>query len=252
MKEEQQPLPLWKRIGIGLFFPFCAALALLYARYGTHGNLCLFHNLTGLYCPGCGTGRAVSGFLRGRSLRWVMSCNALLLPLGIPALFVGTHEYLRVVFPACVAYLTAIGAALLFGFFSLPFAGIVLAARTEAARLHVLDATRFVATPPLVAVRVESPVRLCRMKRQEGWSADFLSHLGPLPIKAVIVLKEGAAPPAVGETWLCSGRLACKQKTENGLGRLDVQRARRLIGKNDVTGLQDAARDRHTLHLSAG
>ena len=36
--------------------------------------------------------------------------------------------YLRVVFPACVAYLTAIGAALLFGFFSLPFAGIVLAA----------------------------------------------------------------------------------------------------------------------------
>ena len=44
-------------------------------------------------------------------------------------------------------------------------AGIVLAARTEAARLHVLDATRFVATPPLVAVRVESPVRLCRMKR---------------------------------------------------------------------------------------
>ena len=71
MKEEQQPLPLWKRIGIGLFFPFCAALALLYARYGTHGNLCLFHNLTGLYCPGCGTGRAVSGFLRGRSLRWV-------------------------------------------------------------------------------------------------------------------------------------------------------------------------------------
>lgn len=100
MKEEQQPLPLWKRIGIGLFFPFCAALALLYARYGTHGNLCLFHNLTGLYCPGCGTGRAVSGFLRGRSLRWVMSCNALLLPLGIPALFVGAHEYLRVVFPS--------------------------------------------------------------------------------------------------------------------------------------------------------
>ena len=112
-------------------------------------------------------------------------------------------------------------------------AGIVLAARTEAARLHVLDATRFVATPPLVAVRVESPVRLCRMKRQEGWSADFLSHLGPLPIKAVIVLKEGAAPPAVGETWLCSGRLAGKQKTENRLARhtlwvLDPEKARRI------------------------
>ena len=35
------------------------------------------------------------------------------------------NAYLRVVFPSCVAYLTAIGAALLFGFFSLSFALVI-------------------------------------------------------------------------------------------------------------------------------
>ena len=100
LKEEQQPLALWKRIGIGLFFPFCAALALFYARYGKDSGLCLFYRLTGLYCPGCGSGRAIGGLLRGQPLKWVFSCNVLLFPLGIPALLVGIHEYLRVVFPA--------------------------------------------------------------------------------------------------------------------------------------------------------
>ena len=87
-------------------------------------------------------------------------------------------------------------------------AGLVLAARTEAARLNMLDTTRFVAAPPPVAVRVDSPARLCRAKRHDGWSADFLSHLGPLPIKVVVLLKDNDAPPAVGETWICSGRLS--------------------------------------------
>lgn len=98
-------------------------------------------------------------------------------------------------------------------------AGLVLAARTEAARLNMLDTTRFVAAPPPVAVRVESPARLCRAKRHDGWSADFLSHLGPLPIKVVVLLKDNDAPPAVGETWICSGRLSSKQETTNRMTR---------------------------------
>ena len=44
--------------------------------------------------------------------------------------------------------------------------GIVLAARTEAARLHVIDGTRFTAPPPPMTIRVESPVRLWRRR---GW-----------------------------------------------------------------------------------
>ena len=111
--------------------------------------------------------------------------------------------------------------------------GVVLAARTEAARLHVIDGTRFTATPPPMTIRVESPVRLWRRKRHDGWSADFLSHLGPLPIKAVVLLNAGDAPPAVGETWLCSGRLTCKREATNRPVRhtfwvLDPTKARRI------------------------
>ena len=98
-------------------------------------------------------------------------------------------------------------------------AGIVLAARTEAARLHILDATRFVARPPPVTVCVESPVKRWRRKRHDGWSADFLSHLGPLPLKVVILLKDGDTPPAIGETWVCEGRLTCTQEAPNRLAR---------------------------------
>ena len=116
--------------------------------------------------------------------------------------------------------------------------GIVLAARTENACQRILDATRFISAPSPVTVRVESPPRLCRMKRQDGWSVDFLSHLGPLPVKVVVLLKEDAAPPAVGETWVCSGRLSCKQKDEKRLARhtlwvLDPAKARRIKTARD-------------------
>ena len=111
--------------------------------------------------------------------------------------------------------------------------GTVLAARTEAARLHILDATRFIAVPPPMAIRVESPAQLWRTKRQGVWSADFLSHLGPLPIKAVVFLNNGDTPPAVGETWVCSGRLSCKgeatdRHTRPTLWVLDPAKARRI------------------------
>ena len=90
-------------------------------------------------------------------------------------------------------------------------AGTVLAARTEAARLRVLDEMMFVATPPSVTLRVESPAQRWQMRRRSGRSADFLSHIGPLPVKVVVFLDEDSPIPAVGETWLCTGRLACKQ-----------------------------------------
>ncbi len=90
-------------------------------------------------------------------------------------------------------------------------AGIVLAARTEAARLRILDETRFVSLPPQVTVRVESPAQRWRMKNRSGESVDFLSHIGPLPVKVVILQNENSPTPAVGEMWVCMGRLTCKQ-----------------------------------------
>lgn len=137
-------------------------------------------------------------------------------------------------------------------------AGTVLAARTETARQRILDATRFIATPPPVTVRVESPVHLCRMKRQDGWSVDFLSHLGPLPVKVVILLKDGAPPPAIGETWVCSGRLSCKQNGSEHLARhtlwvLDPRKARRIKAAHDsVTAWYAKLGARMAEHVSLG
>ena len=59
---------------------------------------CMFYRYTGLYCPGCGSGRAVNALFHGRFAEAV-SYNILLPILGIPCLFVLAHEYLRIVFP---------------------------------------------------------------------------------------------------------------------------------------------------------
>ena len=94
----KNPLPRWKRICLGLALPAAAALALFYFLAVGTGLKCPFYELTGLYCPGCGSGRAVASALRGRfaeSFRY----NPALYLLGIPAGCVALHEYARLVFP---------------------------------------------------------------------------------------------------------------------------------------------------------
>lgn len=73
---------------MGCLLGLPAALALLALLYfhspespGSFWPRCLFHALTGLYCPGCGGTRALYWLLHGeffRSLRY----NLLLLPMG--------------------------------------------------------------------------------------------------------------------------------------------------------------------------
>ncbi len=87
-----------RRILLGAGVPAAALFALVYLRAGGELPNCLFHSLTGLYCPGCGSGRAVTALLYGR-LREAFFQNILLFPLGIPACVVLLHEYLRLVFP---------------------------------------------------------------------------------------------------------------------------------------------------------
>ena len=59
---------------------------------------CLFHEATGLSCPGCGSGRAVLALLHGRVLE-ALGYNPLLFLLGLPSGLLLIREYLRFVFP---------------------------------------------------------------------------------------------------------------------------------------------------------
>lgn len=71
-----------------------AAAVYLFVRFRP-ALRCPFYALTGLYCPGCGTCRALEDIFNGRFAE-AFSHNMLLFILGIPALIVFIHEYVRV------------------------------------------------------------------------------------------------------------------------------------------------------------
>jgi hypothetical protein len=85
------------RVLVGILAP---ALILLLCRWLLRGGglLCLFYETTGLYCPGCGSGRAVLALLRGHPLA-ALGHNPLLFLLGAPCAALLAREYLRFVFP---------------------------------------------------------------------------------------------------------------------------------------------------------
>ena len=82
---------------VGILAPLFVLLACRWLLHGG-GLLCLFYELTGLYCPGCGSGRAAIALLHGHVLE-AFSHNALLFLLGIPCGAALVYEYLRFVFP---------------------------------------------------------------------------------------------------------------------------------------------------------
>ena len=92
-------LSLRMRILIGIGTLLCIALTMYYILVIKTGIPCLFHELTGWYCPGCGTGRAIRAFVHGE-FRKMLSYNILTVFLGIPCVCVFIHEYLRLVFPS--------------------------------------------------------------------------------------------------------------------------------------------------------
>ena len=86
-----------KRWAMGLALPALALMVLLYELLDGRSLQCPFYQLTGLYCPGCGSGRAVYALLRGE-LALSFRQNPMLWLLGTPALAAQLYEYLRVVF----------------------------------------------------------------------------------------------------------------------------------------------------------
>lgn len=89
---------LFLRIMTGILAPVVCGAGILFVYFRGSPAPCLFHEFTGLYCPGCGSGRALEAVLHLR-VGQSMGYNALLLPLGLPAGAALVHEYVRFVFP---------------------------------------------------------------------------------------------------------------------------------------------------------
>ena len=89
-------------------------------------------------------------------------------------------------------------------------AGCVLALRTECALADVKDHAQFRpvgGAAPLWRVEVEGGVNV-RRSREKGISwAQFMSHLGPQPVKVVMPIAKGKFAPRLGEVWECEGWL---------------------------------------------
>ena len=85
------------RLLVGIAAPL---FVLLGCRWLLHGGglVCLFYELTGLYCPGCGSGRAALALLRGR-VGEAFGHNALAMLFLPPCAYFLLREYLRFVFP---------------------------------------------------------------------------------------------------------------------------------------------------------
>ena len=88
-----------KRILVTVSVPVILILLWIYEYNGGSGMTCPFYRLTGLYCPGCGSGRAVQALYHGH-IAQAVRYNILLPLFGLPSLAVLAHEYLRIVFPA--------------------------------------------------------------------------------------------------------------------------------------------------------
>ena len=82
---------------VGILAPLFVLLACRWLLHGG-GLVCLFYELTGLYCPGCGAGRAAIALLHGH-IREALGHNPLLFLLGVPCGVLLAREYLRFVFP---------------------------------------------------------------------------------------------------------------------------------------------------------
>lgn len=95
MRKVVQSLPF--RIAFGFLAPLLVLAALFFVRRFGSIAPCWFHVLTGLHCPGCGSGRALTALLRG-DLAAALSYN-LLFVMALPFLaYYLVKVYIRVVF----------------------------------------------------------------------------------------------------------------------------------------------------------
>ena len=125
--------------------------------------------------------------------------------------------------------------------------GLVAAMRTDALRTDVLDGHWMSArcgAPPALVLKVEGDVH-AGSRKDGGRTASFHSHLGPVPLKAVISLPDGMPLPEKGDAWRCEGWIS--RKTLRG-GRFGC---RMFWGKADAYAIRLAGASATDKRLSA-
>ena len=98
-------------LGIILILGLAACVVLLVAPPGSpHAKWlpkCMFHQTTGLYCPGCGATRALSALLHG-DLKSSLHNNALLIPLSATLMILLAKPQISLKRPVAIAIVTVV------------------------------------------------------------------------------------------------------------------------------------------------
>ena len=87
----------WLRALVGIGAPLVVLGGLLYLYHYGSPFVCVFYQLTGLYCPGCGAGRALSSLIHGDILAALRYNAFFLLTFPFVAYYL-LKQYIRFVF----------------------------------------------------------------------------------------------------------------------------------------------------------
>lgn len=85
------------RIVLGAVFPLALLFVIFWALYVKIPIPCIFHRLTGLYCPSCGATRAVIYMMHG-NIGNALKSNAFVTVAAVPALLTAAAIWFCVVF----------------------------------------------------------------------------------------------------------------------------------------------------------
>ena len=89
--------PLWLRLLIGIGLPAVCIAGLLVLFFRGSPFYCPFYALTGLYCPGCGSGRAATALVHLDVLTALRN-NILFVLYVLPCAYYIAKLYLKIVF----------------------------------------------------------------------------------------------------------------------------------------------------------